>query len=365
MVVALNRGKKSVLLDAHSPRGREAIYRLAAKVDAFVTNFREDALVRMGLDYETIRKINPAIVYASGTGFGRNGPVANKAMVDGVGQARGGINSVNGFPGEVPLPVGAIIADMAGGLQMALAVTSGLLGKIRYGIGQRVESSSYGGQLWLQMWEIAHSSMTGHIHSRQGNHHPDFPSGYGIYGTSDGRSVFYGFSMDEPTWSALWAFAGMPDVANDERWSDLRKRNGMDSPAQAEIAKAQRPLLVEAFKRRTYADWCDFFETQPEMLAHGIFGYEDILEDPQALENGYIVDMDLPLIGTKRVVGNLIAMSETPGSVKGPPAEQGQHTEEVLTDLGYSWEEIEAINAETREALRKKFAALGIDIDKR
>ena len=354
-----SRGKRAISLDAKSEAGIEVIYRLLESADAFTSNYREAALERLGLGYESCKQRNPQLVYAVANGFGPKGPLAGKAMTDIAAQARGGLMSMIGEADGPVMRAGVTVADLAGAMQLALGTVTALLARERHGVGQKVNVSAYGAQIWLQSWELNHAGLTGQHLERDGAHHPNVPGMEAIYEASDGGWIAISFAKTEEAWQALCEFGGIPAIGTDERWNSVQKRVGMSTDPQ--IARAVRPILAAAFRSRTTAEWEDFFETQPQIIANRVFNHADVLNDPQARANGYITDVELPPVGTVPFVGPLIHFSETPPSVKGPPPELDQHTEEILLELGYEWDEITTITESTRAQMRQRFRALGLD----
>lgn len=339
--ISMNRGKRSVSIDFHTELGRSVVERLLGQTDVFLTNFRASALKRMGLDFATLHARHPKLIHASVNGFGPLGPDADKAMLDGAAQARGGVIALTGPADGPAMPPGAAIADTAGAMQFALAVMTALFARERTGIGQQVRSSSLGAQLFLQMWELQHSIITGRTLTRAGGHHPNILSPYGVYRTRDGGAFLFAVAMSDESWFAFCDFAGLPDLAADPCWNNGGKRIGY--AGDSTNVDASRKRMAEAFAKKTTAEWTTFLATQPEIIYERVRDYMDVLVDPQNIANGYIVDMDLPVIGPSKVVGNLINLSETPGSVKGPPPALGEATAEVMRRLGFGDAEIESV----------------------
>ena len=339
--ISMNRGKRSVCIDFHTELGRRVVERLLGETDVFLTNFRTSALTRMGLDFATLHARYPKLIHASVNGFGPLGPDADKAMLDGAAQARGGVIALTGLPDGPAIPPGAAIADTAGAMQFALAVMTALFARERTGQGQQVRSSSLGAQLFLQMWELQHSIITGQSLTRVGAHHPNILSPYGVYQTRDGGAFLFAVAMSDESWLAFCDFAGLPDLAADPHWNTGGKRIGYAGDAgNVEVSRAR---MREAFAKRTTQEWAAFLATQPEIIYERVRDYADVLADPQNAANGYIVDMDLPVIGPSKVVGNLIGLSATPGSVKGPPPALGEATAEVMRRLDFTDAEIESV----------------------
>ncbi len=357
--VAGNRGKKSLCLDAYGERGRATLYRLFETADVFVSNYRQSALDRMGYSYDTLRELNPRLIYAVVNGFGPKGALSDKAMVDGAAQARGGLMSLTGRPDGGPTIAGAAIADTSGAMQFALGIMTALVARERYGVGQKVNTSGYGAQIWLQMWELTHSSMTGKALSRNGNHLMNVPGMYGIYETKGGEFLFLGFPLTKDSWLAMCDFLGEPELAANPRWHNTALRIGMTDPD--EDYDHLRERLTAAFLRKPMKECEEFLDSEPEIIWNRVVGHDEVINDPQALANDYFVDMEISGVGPTRVVGNLVHLSETPGSAKGPSSEQGQHTEEILLDLGYSWDQITALNEETQAGIRQAFIKAGIE----
>ncbi|MEM7020396.1 MAG: CoA transferase [Pseudomonadota bacterium] len=171
--VSVNRGKRSLCLDAKTGEGQRVIHELLSSADVFLTNYREAALEQLGLDYETLHLQYPSLIYASVNGYGAKGPDADKAMLDGTVAARSGLVNATGYPEREPCLPGAVVIDTSSALQLALGVMTALLARERFGVAQRVQTSGLGASLWLQQWELTHTALIGADLPRDGNHHPN------------------------------------------------------------------------------------------------------------------------------------------------------------------------------------------------
>jgi len=354
--VAVNRGKRSVCVDLSTELGRNAVQRLLETADVFLTNYREPALVKMGLGYDALRARYPRLIYASVNGFGPSGSDADKAMLDGAAVARGGLSHMTGFPDGPPLVLGAIVGDTAGAMHLALATMTALFVRERTGIAQRVQTSALGTQLWLQQWELTHTAMTGARLQRSGPHHPNIKGPYGIYRTRCGGAIMLAHTMLQEAWDAICIFADLPELAAEPCWNTPAKRLG--EGITEEDSHAVRQALTTAFARKTAAEWDAFLRTQPEAIWERVRSWDGVLEDEQNLVNGYVVDIEVPGFGPTKTVGNLVTLSETPGSVKGGPPVLGEGNHELLGALGMTAAEIEEIETRARVVREETLALL-------
>lgn len=330
---------------------------MAARADVFLSNFRESALERLGLGYETLKELNPRLVYACANGFGPIGPIAGKKMFDGAAAARSGLLNVTGPAGGPPNLPGAVVTDTTGARELALAIMTALLARERFGKGQKVNTSAFGAQIWSQRWEITHVSMTGHAATRMGGHLAILPGMYGVYETSDKGAIFIadGIVGPEPeeTWKRLCQFGGMSELGVNTRFNSGYKRSGgKDEEAANTIF---RQLLRTLFGSRTQLEWEAFLQGEPNIIWESVKTYADVLADPQASANGYITDIEVPGIeGPVKTTGNTVHLSTTPGSTKRIPPLVGEHTEEVLADAGFSTAEIRNVIEQTQEILEHR-----------
>lgn len=342
--VAVNRGKRSVCVDLTTGEGRDVVSRLLESADVFLTNYREPALEKMGFDYDSLHSKNPDLVYGSVNGFGPKGTDADKAMLDGVAASRGGLVHHTGYPDHEPTLTGASLVDTAGAMQLALGIMTALLARERHGGGQRVQTSALGTTLWLQQWELTHVAMTGAALERSGNHHPNIRGPYGTYYTRDGGAIMLAQTLNNEAWDHFCIFAGTLELAVDPRFQTPGRRLGEGITEQD--SEEVRQVLKQAFARKTTKEWQEFLYSQPEIIWERVRSWPEVLEDPQNIANDYITEVDIPGLGSKRTVGTMVQLSETPGGPKGDPPELGEANEEILAALG--------IDAPARKAIEQR-----------
>ena len=354
--IAMNKGKRSVRLDIHTDVGSSVMHRLLATADVFITNYRGSALTRMGLDVFDLTSKYPRLVVGHANGFGPLGGDADKAMLDGAAQARGGIASLTGPAGGPPMPPGVAIADHAGAMQLALGCVTALVARGVTGKGQLVQTSSLGAQLWLQMWELQHSAVTGTPLTSEGPHHPNIRSPYGVYTTADDVSIIFIHAMTDEAWTSFWIFMEKPEVVLMDAWNTPAKRVGA-SGAEEGVAEI-RALMREAFASKTFAELEAFLAGEPEIIWERVRNHADVLSDPQNIDNKYIVELDVPTVGTTRTVGSLMSFTATPTPPQQAPPALGSDTAAVMTDLGFGDADIKWMEAHNDEVRDELFAAL-------
>ncbi len=326
---AHNRNKKSVTVDLTNGKGKEIIYRLAAKSDVFVHNFRVGSAERMGIGFEDLKKINPRIIYAHASGFGPEGPDRERGAIDPIAQARSGLISVMGEPDGPPIMVPAGMADQVGAMILAYGIMVALMARERLGIAQRVDTSLLGGQMFLQGLLLLKYTLCGQEPGRVSRY--DIGPTYNSYRTKDGRWITVGL-MQQKYWPKLCKALEVEGLEEDPRFSALDARNTNSKELIA--------VLDKIFATRTTKDWLERLERNG--VTHGLVqNYSEAVSDPQVVENGYMANFNHPIAGPVQIVGIPVRLSETPGQLRQAAPQLGQHTEEVLLEIGgYSWDEI-------------------------
>lgn len=333
---ANNRGKKSVALDLKQPEGREIVHALVARADVFVQNFRKGVAARLGLDYATLRQVNPKLIYASATGYGPEGEESTEPSFDHLGLARSGVMLAAGEPGMPPLAIAGGVADQMGAIMLAYGVLAALLARERYGVGQEVDASHLGSMTFLQGLSVSSRLMMGLAMQRTSRARAFNPL-WNHYRCADDKWLALAMLQPDRYWADFCDAVGRPELAADPRFADLRVR--------AKNAEACVALLDEIFAARSRADWIDALRRhRGDFIFTVVNSVDDLVADPQVLANGYVQELAHPQFGATRVVGLPVRLSETPGRVRAPAPEFGQHTEEVLLDLlGWDWDRITAL----------------------
>ena len=326
--LSVNRNKRSLRLDLHSQAGLEVLRRLIGRSDVLIENFRPGGLERLGLDDAALSALNERLVHLSITGYGPDGPDSAKPGFDFVAQAIGGLMSVTGFPddaGGQPTKVGVAISDVVTGLLGAV----GVLAALRAGVGQRIDISLLEGTLATLINQAQNAFATGAQPGRRGNAHPNIVP-YETFATADGEIAVA--VATERQWPRLCAALGMPELVDDPLYAtnDVRVRN----------REVLRPKLAASFVSRSSADWLAALDAA-QVPCGPVNDVLAAFAQPQAVARGMRVDVTHPVLGTMPQIGVPFKLSATPASIRSAPPMLGEHSTEILTDLGYSAADID------------------------
>jgi crotonobetainyl-CoA:carnitine CoA-transferase CaiB-like acyl-CoA transferase len=333
---ANNRNKRSITLDLKKPEGLEVVYALVEKADIFVQNFRHGVADRIGLGYEALSEINPGLIYAGATGYGPEGPDNSEPSFDYLGLARSGIMNAAGEPGMPPLAIAGGIADQMGAIMMAYGVMTALVARERHGVGQQVNASHLGSMTFLQGLSVSMRLMAGRAMPRSFRSQAANPL-WNHYRCADDQWIALAMLQADRYWGDVARLIGRPELATDPKFATMR--------ARADNNEACVATLDEAFATRSRDQWLKLFRDDDSDLIYTLVNtVDDLPEDPQVQANDYVVELDHPNHGLTKMVGVPVGLSKTPGSVRGPAPELGQHTEDVLLNvLGWDWDRIGAL----------------------
>ncbi|HXM54161.1 MAG TPA: CoA transferase [Candidatus Dormibacteraeota bacterium] len=319
--MSVNRGKRGIAIDLKQPAGRDLALELAGASDVLVENFRPGVIARLGLDYERVRGVNPALVYCSISAFGQSGPLSDRAAFDVAMQALGGIMSVTGQPEGPPLRSGLPMADLGTGLFAAIGILSALVEQRRTGRGQLVDVAMFDAMAGLLTQYAGRYFMTGESAHRVGNGHPAVAP-YGSYPAADGDIVIA--NLGERFWPKIARAIDRPELADDPRFATnadrLRHREELDA------------LIAVQTRRRPVAEWQARFEAGDVPHAP-VQDVAQVLEHPQAHARGLVTEVEHALLGLMRTTGRPITLPAHPEMRQTAAPLLGQHTDEVLRDL--------------------------------
>jgi CoA:oxalate CoA-transferase len=332
--MSLNRGKEGITLNLKSEQGKKIFWQLVACSDVLVENFRPGVMKRLGFDYEKIAGVNPKMVYASISGFGNTGPDKEKGAYDMVIQGYGGIMSITGYPGGDPVRVGYSIADLAAGIYAALAITGALHARNQLHRGQHLDLSMFDCQVALMENAVARYFATGNIPAPLGSRHPSIVP-FQAFKSNNG--YFTVTASTDEQFNNLCDALGLAEVRNDERF--------MSKPDRVKNVDAIVEILGRLFAENSKEHWIELLEKRG-VPCGPINNVKEVVESPQVKAREMIIELDHPKAGRIKTVGSPIKASLTPGAAQGPSPLLGQHTESVLSRLGYSHEEIESFRAE-------------------
>lgn len=330
----MNRNKRGVALDLKHPLGKDALGRLLDQADVLIENYRLGTLARLGFTYEAAAELNPGIIWCELSGFGRTGPYAERGGFDLIAQGMSGLMSITGEgAGRPPVKVGAPVTDIVSGYLAALGVLAAVHERHRSGRGQKVDTSLFEAGIALTYWQSAIALATGEAPGPLGSAHP-LSAPYQAFETSDGWITVGG--ANQSNWLRLLDVLGLPELAEDSRFAE--------PGARLANREALAELLNQRFRTGTSAHWLEKLEAIG-CPAGPVLDVNQVHADPQAQAREMVVDLNHASVGPVRTLGLPIKLSRTPGAVESPAPRLGEHGREVLRELGYTSQEIEAMRA--------------------
>jgi crotonobetainyl-CoA:carnitine CoA-transferase CaiB-like acyl-CoA transferase len=325
----LHRNKRSMTLNLKSAQGKEIFMRLVKTADVVVENYRPDVKDRLGIDYESLKKVNKRIILASISGFGQDGPYRARPGFDQIAQGLSGIMSVTGHPGEGPMRVGCAVADVGGGLLAALGIMTALLERENSGEGQWVQSSLLQAAIQLLDFQAARYTMSGEVPEQVGNDHPtSMPTS--AYTTADGHLNVA--ASGTKMWRSVCDAIGRPELFDhaDFRTAEDRAKN----------RKALNVEMNRGFAQKTSAEWVEIMN-KAGVPCGPIYRMDQVFADPQVKHMGIAAEVAHRRLGKVRLISQPVRLSRTPAKLATATPDRGEHTEEVLQESGFTKKDIE------------------------
>jgi crotonobetainyl-CoA:carnitine CoA-transferase CaiB-like acyl-CoA transferase len=319
----LHRNKRSITLNLKTDAGRAILMKLVKTADVLVENYRPDVKQRLGFDYASLRNVNPRIILASISGFGQDGPYRNRPGFDQIAQGMGGFMSITGRPGEGPMRAGTAIADVSAGLFAALGVMTALLEREVSGEGQWVQSCLLQSQIALNDFQSARFLMKGEVPPQVGNDHPtSMPTS--AYRTEDGHMNIA--ASGDGMWRRLCEALGRPEL--------LARAEFTGQPNRAKNRKALNAEIEQATVTKTTAAWVEMLNGAG-VPCGPIYAMNQVFDDPQVRHLEAAATVHHPRLGDFRIVNQAVKLNRTPASMACASPELGEHTDEILKEIGY------------------------------
>lgn len=329
----LHRNKRAITLNLKEKAGRDVFYRLVKQADVVVENFRPDVKERLGIDYDSLRKINPRIVYASISGFGQDGPYRDRPGFDQIAQGMGGLMSITGLPGQGPVRAGIPVADLTAGLFAALGILTALLEREQSGEGQWVQTSLLQAQVFMLDFQASRWLNKQEVPKQAGNNHPtSIPTG--VFKTADGHINIA--TTGQKIWERFANAIEAPELIKREEYSTGALRSKNRDALNAE--------LDQITAKRTSAEWLEKLN-KAGVPCGPIYSIDQMFADPQVKHLGLAQPVPTQAQDGRplTVVAQPFTLSRTPSHMAAPPPDVGEHNDEVLNEFGFSAQEIDAL----------------------
>lgn len=319
----LNRNKRSLTLNLKKPEGIEVFKRLVKDADVVVENWRPDVKTRLGLDYDSLREINPGIILASISGYGQDGPYAKRPGFDQIIQGMGGLMSVTGMPGQGPVRAGLAVADSSSGLYAAIGIVIALLEREQSGVGEWLHTSLLHSMIAMMDFQVARYATDGDIPEQAGNDHPT-SSPMGLFQAADG--MFNLGASGEGNWQRLCNALARPEWIAMEAFANekLRIKNRARLTA----------LLTDLFVEMPVAHWVDLLNGAG-VPAGPVYTIPEMCRDPQVMHLQAVQDVQTPQGPTVGLITQPVRLERTPASIARTAPDWGEHTDEILREAGY------------------------------
>jgi len=328
----LHRNKRSMTLNLKTPAGLAAFKRMVKKADIVVENFRPDVKKRLGIDYKTLAKINPRLIYASISGFGQDGPYANRPGFDQIAQGMGGLMSVTGLPGQGPVRVGIPIADLSAGLFASLGILVALLEREKSKKGQQISTSLLQAQIFMLDFQAARYLVSGEVAGQAGNNHPT-SAPTGVYKTKD--SYINIATAGQTIWKRFCEAIAAPAMLKNPDYANGAARSKHRDALNAEIETY--------LAGRTSAEWVERLN-QAGVPSGPIYAIDQMFADPQVKHLGMAQSVRKKDKTKMQLVGQPVTLSRTPSRLAARPPELGEQTDAVLKEFGFSARDIAALH---------------------